>query len=250
MRWTAKTSIRRADGEGMRYILREKDSSIKGFATHVRLNGRADKLIWESSVGQDVLVVQTRYNSNALDKMDKVCSAMNGMRLPEERFAEVASLPETWVRYVSYSAYMRDDGCMLHDKACSYTVFCCEIQDDVCMVYTQDAGNAGNLPYCNIRLDILVQVHKFAQPKGIADIIKRFLGTREIEANYHQIMLPREQASSVGDGDLYYTVSCAKDLEIPITRQMFQNGTVYVKSYDEPQVASHNNGLHVLQRNG
>lgn len=226
----------------MRYVVQKKPESQKMYATHLRTNAKADRLIWNASPDQDVLVVQTKYNSNALEEIETICEEMNAIELPTDRFTCITGLPNTWVRYVSSSDYTRDNGCMLNDKACSYTIFCTALKGDQCIVYYQDAGRAGNLPYRNIRLEIPIHVHKVTQTVG-------FFRKVEVDTGFYQITLPREYEPNVGDGDVYYIVPSNVHLEIPITKKMFKNGVVFIRTNEKPKILSKFDGLRIIQSN-
>ncbi len=226
----------------MRYVVRENPDPRKKYATHLRPDGEGRKIIWDASPKQDVLVVQTSYNHNALRSIESICRAMDGMALPHDRYMEIMSMPGTWVHFTSSLDYAKSGGCAMRVKACTYTIFCCEVHKDECVVYSQDAEQANNLPYRNIKLEIPVQVQKMTTVEGL------FFNKREVDTGFYQINLPAEYAETVDDGDLYYTVASAQHLEIPITREMFKHGSIYIKTYDKPLVASHNSGLAITQR--
>lgn len=225
----------------MRYIVQTNQHSSKKYATHLRLDRQGESLIWESSPGQDVLVVQMAFNCHAVDSIENICQAMDGMELPKDCFVELASMPGVWVHYVTASAYARNGGCAMRAKACTYTIFCCDVQGEECTVYLQSVDRAGNLPYRNIRLQIPVQVQKITRTEGI------FKWAHEVDTGYYQILLPKEYAKDVDDGDIYYTVAGAGNMEIPITKQMFEHESIYIQTYDKPILASHNDGLKIVQ---
>ncbi len=225
----------------MRYVMRENDDPARRYATHVRGSRSGQQLVWESSPGQDVLVVQTPYERDAVDDIQEIVAGMEGMALPVDCYVEVPVKPGTWVRYVPSTSYARNDGCPLRTKACTYTVFCCQVEGDTCVVYSQQMTNTGNLPYRRIRLEVDVQVRKLTRTVG------PFWNRREEDTGYYQITLPKDRMNDVCDGDVYYTVAGAKDIEIPLTRAMFKQGYVYVQTFDMPVVATRNDGLQINQ---
>ena len=48
-------------------------------------------------------------------------------------------------------------------------------------------------------------------------------------------------------GTVYYMVAGARGLQVPLTRRMFEQGYVYVQTFDKPNVESRNDGLKINQ---
>jgi hypothetical protein len=224
----------------MQYVVIERDDTLRGFATNVRTDQSGTKIVWDASSGQDVLIVQTPYAYDALDIIDSICDAMTGMTLPSDVYVEISAMPGVWVRYVPSASFARNAGCPIRAKACTYTVFCCKRDGDTCNVYRQFM-KAGNVPYRRIKLEINACVSKITRLVGPP--WKR----REEDTGYYQITLPKERAGDVDDGDVLYTVAGAGNIEIPLTKKMFERGYVYVQTHDKPALASRNDGLLVKQ---
>ena len=87
----------------MIYVVEHSDDPVHRYATNVRTDQSGNKIVWDSSPLQDVLVVQTQYGKNAVDSIESICAVMDGMLLPVDCYSEVPSMPGVWVRYVSFA---------------------------------------------------------------------------------------------------------------------------------------------------
>lgn len=222
----------------MKYVVEQSNDSVRRYATNVRGDQSGNRIVWDSSPQQDVLVVQMPFGCNAVDSIESICAAMDGMLLPVDCYSEVPSMPGVWIRYVSSASYTRAAGCPLRTKASTYTIFCCRVDGDICYVSHQ-IMTAGNVPYSNIKLDIEVCLTKLTRTVGPP------WRRRVEETGYYQITLPQDRANEVDDGDVYYTVAAAPDIYMPLTREMFRKGCVYIQTHDKPLFASRNDGLRI-----
>ena len=97
--------------------------------------------------------------------------------------------------------------------------------------------NAMNKHYCHVMLETSVAVEPLTYRKK-----KPFSKKEEwLPTPYFMLHLPQNIADAYHDGDMVYAVGA---LEIPITRAMLAQGTVYVMSGSvKPVVKSNNPGL-------
>lgn len=63
---------------------------------------------------------------------------------------------------------------------------------------------------------------------------------RAVHTGYYTISFPNGFHTEYVDGDLTYRV---RDLAVPITREMVEQGIVYIKTETKPEVVSKNKGL-------
>ena len=90
--------------------------------------------------------------------------------------------------------------------------------------------------FCDIPLDLHVEIETIIRTEG-------FFRKREIETGFFRISFPPSFSNGYIDGDLSYQIN---NFEIPVTRQMLEQGTVYVYSEVRPVMISHNKGLHIV----
>ena len=90
--------------------------------------------------------------------------------------------------------------------------------------------------FCDIPLDLHVEIESITRTEG-------FIRKREIKTGFFGISFPLSFSNGYIDGDLSYKIN---DFEVPITRQMLEQGTVYVYSEVRPVIISHNKGLHIV----
>ena len=186
------------------------------FATNLRLDKTTKNLMWDNANGQDVLIVQTPFGSSAIDYIEEICHLLpNATLLPEDK--------------------ARNRGCCLNGEASTYTVFSCFTDKDVCEIY-QPQNQAMISAFCDIPLDLHVEIETIMRTEG-------FFRKREIETGFFRISFPPSFSNGYIDGDLSYQIN---NFEIPVTRQMLEQGTIYVYSEVRPVMISHNKGLHIV----
>lgn len=207
------------------------------FATNLRYNRGMAALMWDSARGQDALIVQTPFKHSAALIMEELCRKMSGMSIRKDEFTEV--LPDVWVRFMSAADKTRLGGCPIHSEASTYTVFACIHEDDGCVVYAQPEQRQMMISdSCNIPMEIRISIAMHTIVRGIGP------WRREMPTGYYMMSFPDGLADKFRDGDLYYKVG--DSFEIPVTRRMVEQGTVYVKTDCAPSMVSRTPGLTLL----
>lgn len=202
------------------------------FATNLRRDSAGGNLTWDNARGQEVLIIQTPFGQSAMDKMPQICEALPSAP-PHGRYAEV--LPGVWARFVSAVEKARNNGCPLNGEASTYAVFACDTQQDVCHIF-QPQEQTMITPCCDVPLELRVDVAKSTRQEGV-------LRKRVVETGFYRLTFPENCGKGYVDGDLRYQVG---NLVIPVTRQMLEQGEVYVKTEVKPRLFSVNKGLRLV----
>ena len=200
------------------------------FATNLRREHGTRNLKWDNARGQDVLLVQTPFGSSAVEIIEDLCQRMAKTTLPPDKYTEL--MPGVWVRFVTAAYKARMGGCPIHMEACTYTVFSCYTEADICSIFAPQ-NQAMISAYCNIPMEIHVTV---AQQTRVEGLFRK----RTVSTGYYTMAFPKGFDSGYKDGDLVYRI---KDFSVPITKMMLEQGTVYIKTDIKPEVVSKNKGL-------
>ena len=215
----------------MRYIYCPNDPSR--FATNLRRDQSKPNLMWDNARGQDVLIIQTPFQHKAVSIIEELCKAMGEVTINPEKYTEV--YPGVWVRFVTAVEKARMGGCPIHNEASTYTVFSCATEDDVCSIFAPQ-NQAMISAYCDIPMQIHVNVSEETKSEG-------WFKKKIVSTGYYMLSFPAEIANGFKDGDLAYKV---RNITIPVTRKMLQQGTVYIKSDSRPEIISKNKGLKLI----
>ena len=97
------------------------------YATNLRREQGTRNLLWDNARGQDVLLVQTPFEMDAVDLMEELCRRMEKVPIHPNRYTEIQ--PNIWLRFVTAADKAKMGGCPLHAEACSYTVFSCCVEN-------------------------------------------------------------------------------------------------------------------------
>lgn len=192
-------------------------------------------LRWESARGQDALLVQTPFEQRAEPMMEELCRLMERAVLPPDKYTELR--PGVWVRFVTAADKARMNGCPINTEASTYTIFSCLTQGDLCSIYAPQGNQAMISSYCSIPMQIRVEMWEETRTEG------PFFHRRTVPTGFYVISFPQEFAAGYHNGDLSCRVG---DLEIPVTKQMLEQGLVYVKTDRRPELHSVNRGLELV----
>lgn len=206
------------------------------YATNLRRDKGAGNLKWNSARGQDVLLVQVPFGWNAEEIIGELCQAMEEENPPANRYVE--ALPGVWVRFVTAAENARMNGCPIHTEASTYYIFSCFVERDVCSIYAPPQNQAMISASYNVPMKIHVDVQMQTQMRRTA-IFHR----EEVFTGYYILTFPRDLAGSYRDGDLCCKV---ENMELPVTRQMLEQGVVYIKTEQKPDIYSRNKGLELI----
>lgn len=218
----------------MKYQYRPPDS--KHFAQGLRYSAENKKLVWDVSTGHDTLLVQTPFGQSAEKFIEAICSTLSEQNLPSGMFTEI--MPDILVRLVSKGEKAREHGCSLVKEVCTYSIFACYQQEDVCSVYAP-MNQAMNPATYNAPKDVHIDVSPVMKKEGIG----LFRVKREVPSGYYRISFPKNIDKSYGNGFLQYQVG---EFLLPITPMMLENGEVYVRSGEKPKIISTNQGLRLI----
>lgn len=200
------------------------------YATNLRREQGTRNLLWDNARGQDVLLVQTPFEMDAVDLMEELCRRMEKVPIHPNRYTEIQ--PNIWLRFVTAADKAKMGGCPLHAEACSYTVFSCCVENKVCSIFAPQ-NQAMISASCNIPMEVHICVEAQTRMEGL-------FKKRAVPTGYYTISFPNGFHTEYVDGDLTYRV---RDLAVPITREMVAQGIVYIKTETKPEVVSKNKGL-------
>lgn len=205
------------------------------FATNLHLDGGTKRLVWDSARGQDVLLIQTPYGQNATERIEDICTVLENRELEEGKFVEVLS--NIWVRYITATEKARENGCVLNGGASTYSVFGVFIdkENDVCNIYAP-TNQAMISPFCDVPSEIHLDTERVERMEGL-------FKKKAVFSGFYRIVFPSEMPAGYMDGDLQYIIN---GFSVPITREMFQTKSAYVKTSVKPEIKSVKNGLRVI----
>ena len=210
------------------------------FATNLLADRQKNRLTWDSSGGQEALILQTPFGFNGgssaseLCGMDGsiiecVCQKLGSMTPEDGAYTEV--FPGVWARFVTPVEKVRF-GCPMHGAACSYSVYACDRLGEECLVYAPRDGVMIS-PFCDVPLEIHIE----AEP----DAVRRGFGpfSRTVATGFYKIRFPANLVDGFAEGTLWMNVD---GTELPVTREMAETGTVYVRTNSRPTFRSDNRG--------
>lgn len=215
----------------MKYIYLPTDP--EHYATGLRRDIERGTLKWDNANGQDSLLVQTPFGKKATDYIEQLCKKMPAFHIREDQYVEV--LNQVWVRYYSATTKAKTNGCPLNGEACTYTVFACDTLGDECRIYAPKQA-AMISPSCDIPIQVKVRVLELKKTGGL-------FRRKEISTGFFNIQLETDAApETIGNG-IQYSV---EGLSIPITSQMCEMQSFYVKANEKPTVQALNPGIRLI----
>lgn len=203
------------------------------YATNLRRELGTRNLKWDNARGQDVLLVQTPFECNAVDIIKELCGYMEKIEILSDQYTEVR--PGIWVRFVTASEKAKMGGCPINAEACTYTVFSCSMEQGICSIFAPQ-NQAMISAYCHIPMELHVSVEEQIRVEGL-------FRKRSVPTGYYMISFPQNYDSGYMDGDLVYRI---REFSIPITKKMLEQGVIYVKTDIKPELISKNKGLKLI----
>ena len=203
------------------------------FATALRRDGHTHRLTWDNARGQDVIIVQTTFGVSASAILNEICDALNNNEQPLTDYVEVMN--GVWVCYVTAADKARNNGCRLNGEASTYTVFSCQKEYDICKIY-QPNNQAMITQSYSIPLEIHVTIQKETRIEGL-------FRQHEVETGFYSVSFPPGLAAGYLTGSLCIKVY---DFEMPVTREMLEQGTVFIKSAIMPRLIPKNKGIKII----
>ena len=234
----------------MNYSIRDYDSAH--FATALQVDSRTGELIWESSAGQEVLIVQSPYGLRVTDTAESVTGKPETL-LEAIRAALSASEPEgggyarllpgIWVCFVSHADRLRLGGCPLHGQASTYSVVAVERRGGEGTLYLP-REQAMMSPFCDIPLEIHAEVTRDALTRTTGIFRKR---TEHLPTGFYRVSFSRKLSGGYLDGSLALRVRAGETaLEIPVTAALVEAGEAFVKTDVAPEIVVRSRGLKLV----
>ena len=203
------------------------------YATALRYDSKVKRLVWDCAGGQDVLIIQTPYGVNPVDEIQKICEKLTTIQLDRSEFRMIYE--GVWGRIVTAADRVLQQGCPLNGEASTYTVFSYEIEDDHFKIFAPQ-NQAMITSSCDIPIEIQITVKCTTRQEG-------FIHKRQVPTGFYSIVFPTHISRNYMDGDIYYMV---QNMQIPITKKMLENQTIYIKTNEKPVVKSRNRGLRLI----
>ena len=215
-------------------------SNSNRFATNLMADKQKNRLTWDSSSGQEVLILQTPFGVNGGSSakelcgedrsvIECVCQKLETMTLEQNDYTEI--FPGVWARFVTAADKVRL-GCPMHGEACTYSVYACDRDGEACLVYAQK-DQAMISPFCNVPMEIYIEAEEDT-------VTKRSLFSRiEVPTGFYKICFPDNLLDGFTERTLWMYVD---DVKLPVTREMVETGTVYVQTDVCPTFESDNRG--------
>lgn len=207
------------------------------FATNLHQDKNSKKLIWDNKNGIDALIVQTSYGEKV--PVEELCQALEKdiakIEIMQDKYVRI--LPEIWCRYVPSIEKAKNNGCPIHGEPATYTVFACIIDEDADTGKIYLSKSDGMIkPFCDIQIQFHIDVVKEMEVKGI-------LKKRNVDTGFYSLNFKDAFCEGYMDGDVVCRIA---EFEVPVTKEMFVQGKVYVKTDEKPEMKSKNKGLCLL----
>lgn len=203
------------------------------FATNLHMSKDHKQLQWETAAGQGSLLVQLPFGEKIEDHLEPLCEALFRTALRDKEYTMVR--PNVWVRFVTAVEKAQEGGCPIYQEASSYIVLAYDQNGQECKIYRPITG--GMIPttvHLPLRASVTVQ-----QDTILQGLFRR----RAVETGFFTMTFPQDLAEKYVTGSLAY---CIGDFEVPITKEMAQKGTVYIKTQQRPEVVSRNKGIQLV----
>lgn len=197
------------------------------YATGLSYRRNKRQLVWDSTPGIDMLMVELPYGDDVADRMEsEICPALCERELAPGRYVDI--LPQVWARRVTAVEKARDGGCPSRCEGRTYVVFALRTEGEVARVSLARA-NGMISPCCDIPLEIHVGIERAMREE------RSLLGLRRtvVETDFWRLSFPESAIDDVRDGDLAYRLA---GYEIPLTRRVLAHGEAYVKAFEKPDV--------------
>lgn len=210
------------------------------FATNLLSDRQRNRLTWDSSGGQEVLILQTPFGYNGGSSagelcgedgsiIECVCRRLCSMTPEAQAYTEV--FPGVWVRFVTPAERARH-GCPMHGEACVYSVYACDRDGDRCVVYAP-GQQAMISPFCSVPMEIHIEAEADAETRRV------LFSKIERPTGFYKVRFPDSLLDGFAERTLWMRVN---GVELPVTRRMVETGTVYVKTDSRPTFRSDNKG--------
>ena len=221
------------------------------YAQALTLDANGKRLMWETLPGQGSLLVQTPYGRDPIRCRDEADAPSKFDEFSKMLMDSCPTIPEGsfqrlnngfWVRYVSAPERVRNDGCLLNGEACTYTVFPCDYNATrfQCTVYVSHGRSFMAAPYCDVPMKLRIAV------APAETYSKRFFFSKPQKdpLEFYAILFKTHCGKSYQDGDIEYCVD--ERWRIPITRKMFHQQTIFVRTRRKPTFRVCNAGFELI----
>lgn len=203
------------------------------YATGLRRDFHTKNLMWDSARGQDAVIVQTPFGTSAVEQMKEICQRLEEIAVIPDQYTELFG--GVWIRFVTAAEKARNSGCPLNGEASTYTVFSCHVNKEVTQIY-EPMNQAMISASCDIPLEVHIELKKEVRIEGI-------IRKKEVETGFYCMIFPAGMGNGYVNGTLKYQIGA---FEIPITKEMLEQRTVYVKTQIQPIMFSDNEGMRLV----
>lgn len=199
------------------------------YATDLKVDRTSNRMTWTISQGTDTLIVQSPYGQDAGTVIPKLCEGLNQINMRTGIYAKCMN--DVWVRYVSTEEKLSNGGgCAINQEASRYTVLACHKEGDICKIY-EPYERGMNIAHYDIPLEIRINIQKQLCKKGKESI------------EFYSLTFPEKLKNTFIEDSLCYEID---GQQIPVTREMVKQGTVYIETMMEPNIISLNEGIWLI----
>ena len=210
----------------------QKNASDK-YSTNLRIDPSAGKLVWDSSRGQDVLIVQLPYGKRIGNYADELANGLKQLSSLPSSFTEI--IPGIWICFVSASDRVKNNGCSLNGEASTYTILPCDVDgNEVVLSFMENQSMIRS--YVDVPMDIGVTVKMETTVKG-------WIRKITVPTGFYSVSFRPGSGDRLLDGSLCISIN---GFEVPITRKMLNQGTVFVETDIPPEITAKKEGLRIV----
>jgi hypothetical protein len=192
-------------------------------------------LTWDSTQGLNAILLQFPYGEDVIARVEEVCPLLEEYGLSEGEFRCLNENKGIWARYIPYEEYQKGKGCELNGEACTYLILGCTMEKSSGDVKIfSPTEQAMMKPYCNISYEMSIQVERHKVRTGFGPFKKM------VDSGFYEVIFPSQALDGYMDGSIAYQLG---GIEVPITREMLKQETIYIESEEAPLFVSNNKGL-------
>ena len=214
----------------MKYVI--YPNNPQRYATNLRYNPETKKLIWDSARGQDVLIIQTPYGTRVQAILNDLCAGLSRLDSLPSEFTEIEGVDSVWVCHVTAAEKVKNAGCHINEEAKTYTVMSYFNAEDVVQVFASN-DQAMIHAFVDVPFEVHIDVSEEVRYEG-------WFRKKAVPSGFYRLEFPTGMTEKYVSG----SICCSIDgFEIPITREMMRNETVYLETNIEPILVAKSNGI-------
>lgn len=206
---------------------------INYYATMIRQDPANKHLVWDSTRGCNVLVIQGPYGVKPYDVMFEICKHLKEHPNLSYNYEEI--IPDFYACIITPAYKIRNKGCSLLKEGSSYSIFCLAEKQGKTIVYApQNEKNST----CYVPMLITVTIEQVY-------ISKRVLFKKELRpSEFYKVIFQMEHMELYQEGSMICKVH---NMEYPVTQAMLKQREIYIKTEQRPIIQSNHSGIKIIQ---